>query len=92
MQNKELQIKSMSFKKAVIITVSFNNIVTNLHIFGTDCELSGTIPVINCRNIIIERSVVTSKPIFSPLSGGKKNPRILIADIRTHGNIKLNIK
>lgn len=61
-------------------------------IFGTDMELSGTMPIISCENIIIDNKVVISKPIFSPLSGGRKKPNMHINDIRTHGNTKLNMK
>ncbi len=63
-----------------------------LHIFGTDKELSGIIPVISCENMIIDRSVVISKPIFSPLSGGRQNPRMLINEMRMQGKTKLKIK
>ena len=64
----------------------------NLHIFGTDKELSGIIPVISCENMIIESKVVISKPIFSPLSGGNVKPSIHMNEIKTHGNTKLKIK
>ncbi len=32
------------------------------------------------------------RAIFSPLSGGKAKPRMLIKEINTQGNTKLNMK
>ncbi len=42
--------------------------------------------------MIIERSVVISRPIFSPLSGGRQNPRMLMNEMSTQGKTKLKIK
>ena len=67
-------------------------IFDNLPIFGTDIELSGTIPIISCENMMIERSVVISRPIFSPESGGSVKPRMHINEIRTQGKTKLKMK
>ena len=42
--------------------------------------------------MIIARRVVISRPIFSPLSGGKLKPSMVMNEIRTQGKIRLNTK
>lgn len=36
--------------------------------------------------------ILLPNAIFSPLSGGKANPKILMNDMKTHGNTKLKMK
>lgn len=50
------------------------------------------IPVMSWRNMMIERRVVISRAIFSPLSGGNVNPRTHMKEMSTHGKMRLNKK
>jgi hypothetical protein len=55
-------------------------------------ELSGMIWPRTCKKKMIDKRVVISKAIFSPLSGGKAKPRTLIQEMKIYGNTKLNRK
>ena len=70
----------------------FSSIFKALLILGTDKELSGMIPVMSCKNMMIESRVVISSAIFSPLSGGSVNPRTHMNEMSTQGKMRLKRK